>query len=192
MMLVFAAVICGDSKQKPQIEIEEELFVRIGKGEKEAFCLLYQKTSNAVFSYALSLLQNREDAEDAMQETFLKICSAAHLYTAMGKPMAWILTIARNVCMMKYRQQMHMSGIPVEEIKEKQDFSQIEDREDRIVLETAFQVLSKQECQIIVLHAVSGMKHREIGELLQEPLSTVLSKYNRGIKKLRRQLEERL
>ncbi len=86
----------------------------------------------------------------------------------------------------------HMSEIPVEEIKEKQDFSQIEHREDRIILETAFQVLSKEECQIIVLHAVSGMKHREIGELLHEPLSTVLSKYNRGIKKLRRQLEERL
>lgn len=61
-----------------------------------------------------------------------------------------------------------------------------------MVLETAFQVLSREECQIIVLHAVSGLKHREISEVLQIPLSTVLSKYNRGIKKLRKQLEERI
>ena len=72
------------------------------------------------------------------------------------------------------------------------DFHQIEDREDRIVLEIAFQVLSQEECQIIVMHAVSGLRHREISELLHIPLSTVLSKYRRGLKKLRRQLEENL
>ena len=43
-----------------------------------------------------------------------------------------------------------------------------------------------------MLHAVSGLKHREVGELLGLPLSTVLSKYNRGIKKLRGQLEGKL
>lgn len=60
------------------------------------------------------------------------------------------------------------------------------------MLETAFQILSREECQIIMLHAVSGLKHREVGELLGLPLSTVLSKYNRGIKKLRGQLEGKL
>lgn len=61
-----------------------------------------------------------------------------------------------------------------------------------VILETAFRILSKEECQIIILHAVSGLKHREIGGILHLPLSTVLSKYNRGIKKLRAQLEESL
>ena len=90
---------------------------------------------------------------------------------------------------MKFRKKKHDSVIPLEEIKEGFSCSQIEDREDRMVLEAAFQVLSREECQIIVLHAVSGLKNREISELLQIPLSTVLSKYNRGLKKLRRQLE---
>ena len=61
-----------------------------------------------------------------------------------------------------------------------------------MVLKTAFELLSEEECRIIILHAVSGMRHREIGELLQLPVSTVLSKYNRGLKKLRRELEEKL
>lgn len=172
--------------------IDETLFYKIGTGEKEAFRKLYEQTSNAVFSYALFLLRNQEDAEDAMQETYLKIRSAAHLYHPMGKPMAWILTIARNICLMKFRQQKHYSAVSFEEIKEGIDCSQIQDREDRLVLETAFRVLSREECQIIILHTVSGLKHREISGMLQMPLSTVLSKYNRAIKKLREQLEERL
>ena len=191
-MLVFTAIVCDTPHSDEPLKIDESLFSRIEAGEKEAFCTLYQQTSNAVFSYALSLLRNRTDAEDAMQETFLKIRSAAHLYTPMGKPMAWIFTITRNICMMKYRRQKHFSAISVEEIREDVDFHQIEDREDRIVLETAFQVLSQEECQIIVMHAVSGLRHREISELLHIPLSTVLSKYLRGLKKLRRQLEENL
>lgn len=191
-MLVFTAIVCDTPHSDEPLKIDESLFSRIEAGEKEAFCTLYQQTSNAVFSYALSLLRNRTDAEDAMQETFLKIRSAAYLYTPMGKPMAWIFTITRNICMMKYRRQKHFSAISVEEIREDVDFHQIEDREDRIVLETAFQVLSQEECQIIVMHAVSGLRHREISELLHIPLSTVLSKYRRGLKKLRRQLEENL
>ncbi|MBS7223900.1 MAG: sigma-70 family RNA polymerase sigma factor [Clostridiaceae bacterium] len=191
-MLVFTAIVCDTPHSDEPLKIDESLFSRIEAGEKEAFCTLYQQTSNAVFSYALSLLRNRTDAEDAMQETFLKIRSAAHLYTPMGKPMAWIFTITRNICMMKYRRQKHFSAISVEEIRKDVDFHQIEDREDRIVLETAFQVLSQEECQIIVMHAVSGLRHREISELLHIPLSTVLSKYRRGLKKLRRQLEENL
>ena len=49
--------------------------------------------------------------------------------------------------------------------------------------------LDDTERQVILLHAVAGLKHREIAELLKCPLSTVLSKYNRGLKKARKQLE---
>lgn len=189
-MLVFAAVAYGKPEKRETITIDETIFYRISAGEKEAFCELYEKTGNAVFSYALSLLRNKEDAEDAMQDTFLKIRSAAHLYRPMDKPMAWIFTIARNVCLMKLRQQKRFSTVPVEEVGEQLDFREISDREDRIVLETAFRVLTAEECRIIVPHAVSGIKHREISEFFDLPLSTVISRYNRAIRKLRRQLEE--
>ena len=95
-MLVFAAVVCGEPRERETIAIDETLFYKIAAGEKAAFCQLYELTSNAVFSYALSLLCNTEDAKDAMQETFLKIRCAAHLYQPMGKPMAWIFTIAHR------------------------------------------------------------------------------------------------
>ena len=45
--------------------------------------------------------------------------------------------------------------------------------------------LEPEERQIILLHAISGLKHREIAQLLERPLSTVLSKYHRGLKKMK-------
>lgn len=188
-MLLFAAIAYENSEIEEQ-RLDEQLFARIGQGDKSAFCQLYEETSNAVFAYALSFLRNKEDAEDVMQETFLHIRSAAHLYQPLGKPMAWILTIAKNVCLMKFRQNRHVTSMSYEEAPEELDCSQIQEEEDRLVLETAFRVLSKEECQIIVLHAVSGMKHREISQIMGIPLSTILSKYHRGIQKLREQLEE--
>ena len=51
------------------------------------------------------------------------------------------------------------------------------------------EVLDFQERQIVILHAMTGMKHREIGELLDLPTGTVLSKYSRSLAKIRRELE---
>ena len=50
-------------------------------------------------------------------------------------------------------------------------------------------ILSDDEQQIVMLHAVSGMKHRETAQLLDMPTATVLSKYSRAIKKLRTAME---
>ena len=58
--------------------------------------------------------------------------------------------------------------------------------EDRVILSECLRSLSDEERQIVMLHAVSGFKHREIAGLLEMPLSTVLSKYNRAMKKLRK------
>lgn len=169
--------------------VDEALIGAVAGGDREAFRLLYEQAAPAVLGFALSLLRSREDAEDAMQETFVRIRTAAAQYTAAGKPMAWILTIARNVCMTHFRQQTH--HVPLEEGDgELSDgFAAVRNLENRLVLETAMKALSEQERQIVMLHAQSGLKHREIGALLGIPVGTVLSKYNRSMSKLRRQLE---
>ena len=63
--------------------------------------------------------------------------------------------------------------------------------EDRLVLEQCLKALDDSERQVVILHAVGGMKHRETAELLGLPLATVLSKYSRVIKKLKSKLEKR-
>ncbi len=178
--------------EQTTMKINENLFPKIADGDATAFEALYHQSATAIYAYALTLLRNRDDAEDALQETFLKIRSAAHLYRPQGKPMAWIFTITRNICMMHFRAADRV--VSMDESTELPDLGldAISNREDRMVLESAFTVLSKDDCQIVLLHAVSGMKHREIATLLDLPIATVLSKYNRGIKKLRKELEGKL
>ncbi len=188
-MLIFEAVLYETPVQQVGFQLDESLFLRIAAGEKEAFCTLYEICSSSVFTYALSILRNRDDAEDAMQDTFLKIKSAAHLYKPQGKPMAWIFTITKNVCLMMIRKNAHIVQLPEKDAQPDLGLDQIENAEDRMTLEKAFTVLPEDSCQIIMLHAVSGMKHREIAALLDLPISTVLSKYNRGIKRLQTELK---
>ncbi len=191
-MLLFATVATDLPKKKEMVSLDEALFGRISQGDQNAFHELYEASSNAVFTFALSLLKDRHDAEDVMQDTFLKIHCAAHLYQPMGKPMAWILTIARNLCMMKLREKKKHTDATDDEIAQIPDLGKVEDHDDRIVLETAFSCLSEEEMEIVMLHSVSGMKHREISDALGIPLSTVLSKYNRSLKKMRKELEGKL
>ncbi len=191
-MLIFEAVLYETPVRQVGFQLDESLFLRIAAGEKEAFCTLYETCSSSVFAYALSILRNRDDAEDAMQDTFIKIKSAAHLYKPQGKPMAWIFTITKNVCLMMIRKNAHVVHLPEEDAQPDLGLDQIENAVDRMTLEKSFTVLPEDTCQIIMLHAVSGMKHREIAELLNLPISTVLSKYNRGIKRLQTELKEML
>ena len=58
--------------------------------------------------------------------------------------------------------------------------------EDRMMLEAVLSALSDEERQIVTLHALTGLRHREIAALLGLPLPTVLSKYSRALKKLQR------
>ena len=63
--------------------------------------------------------------------------------------------------------------------------------ENRMVLEKMFEVLSLEDRNIIIMHDVSGLKHREIADMMDMPLGTVITRYNRGIRKLQKEFAER-
>ena len=188
-MLICTALVYDGTDAISENGIDERWFLKIASGDKAAFGLLYERAGSSVYAYALSMLRNREEAEDVKHDTFLKIHSAAHLYQFQGKPLAWILTITRNICLMRLRQKKHTPFSYGEMDEKKAGFEEISDVEDRMILKKAFEVLAEDELQIIMLHAVSGVKHREISEVMGVPLPTVLSKYRRGLKKLRREVE---
>ena len=191
-MLLFLAVTDEKTSSNVRIVIDENLFPQIAEGNRDSFVRLYELTKDLVYAYSLSILRNRDDAEDAMQDTYLKIRSAAHLYKPMGHPVAWIVTIARNVCLMQLRSRRHLADAPPEELCPDIGWEGIQSAEDRLALQSAFQCLTREEMQIVMLHAVAGLKHRETAALLGLPLNTVLSKYNRSLRRLRERMEEQL
>lgn len=159
-------------------------------GDMQALQQLYQATKTDVYAFALSILKNPQNAQDVMQDTYLKIVEAGDKYQAKGKPMAWILTIVRNLALMKLRER-GAQHVPLDAQWDlAQDADDAAQALDRMVLHTALEVLASEDRQIVMMHCVTGLKHREIAQVMQMPLSTVLSKYNRSLVKLKKQLEQ--
>ena len=105
--------------------------------------------------------------------------------------MAWMMKIAKNLFLMKYRKEQKMQVVRYEELSNELGFQDMSNVENRMVLEKMFELLNVEERNLLILHDVSGLKHREIAKLLDMPLGTVISRYNRGIKKLQKKFEER-
>jgi RNA polymerase sigma-70 factor (ECF subfamily) len=118
--------------------------------------------------------------------------SAAANYSSSGKPMAWIITIAKNLCLMKLRERKKKAEVEDEDFFINAQYNE-DSRltpEDAFILNECMNELSDEERQIVVLHVVSGFKHREIASFLDMALPTVLSKYHRALKKLKNSLSK--
>lgn len=166
----------------------DRLIIGVARGGRAELEQLYRLTSPAVYSYALSILKNSSAAEDVMQDVYVSIATNAAQYQSQGKPLAWIITIARNLAYMRL-QKSEAKNVPLDDYADlASEHDEYSESDRRLMISAAMEVLSPEERQIVMLHAVSGMKHREIGELMEMPLSTVLTKYKRALEKMKKKL----
>ena len=89
----------------PQETTDTNLVQFTAEGDAEAFRTLYDRHSTLVFSIALKILGNREEASDVLQQVFLRLHHKACLYTLEnGRPASWLAAITRNQCLDRLRQ----------------------------------------------------------------------------------------
>lgn len=165
----------------------EALIARLAQGETAAMGPIYDMTGSALYAYALTLLRHSFDAEDVLHDCYLRLYAAAGSYRPQGKPMAYLMTIARNLCLDRLKERARHADLPAEDWE---NLLRIDKLPDSLQAAEWLQLLKEEERQIVVLHAVAGFKHREIAAFLRLPLATVLSKYARALKKLRKAITE--
>lgn len=169
-------------------DILEILLSKMANGNKEAFKEFYQLTNTSVYTFSLSILKNIPDAEDITQTIYLNLFGSVGKYKAKGKPMAWILTMVKNLCYDKIRKDSH-----TEPLHDFQDFkiniTTYRTIDNKLLAEACLNILPDEERNILILHIVSGLKYREISELLQIPIGTVTSKYIRALDKIKKQIQ---
>ena len=159
-------------------------------GDGEAFALLYESTKKGVFSSIYAITRDYEVSEELMQDTYIKVKQNISRYED-GNFSAWLLQIARNLALNHVkrakREVFVESGTP-----ETGEYTINE--EGTPVLNAVKAALGAEEAEIVILHAVSGYKHREIAKMLGKPLGTVTWTYNNAVKKLQKYLakEERV
>lgn len=188
-MLIVTLMTEGEIRSRD--ERAEELIARMSDGDVSAMGELYELIETDVFAYALSKTANKEDAEDAAHDTFVQIWKNATQYKPMGKPLAWIFTIEMNLIRRQFHKNRRFISLDESIEVESDDGDFIENVVNSEFLRQILATLSEEEREVISLHIVSGLKHREIAKLLDKPLSTVLSKYNRAIKKLQIQVMDK-
>ena len=177
------------TSEHPHLRELEQLLLRLGGGDREALRAIYQRTRGAVYAMALGLLKNAQDAQDITQETYVRLWQGAGQYRPQGSPMGWILTVCRNLALEQLRRRERQGTLSDEEWDAIPAGDTGLPPEERQLLQDALAALADQERQILLLHAAAGLRHREIAALLQLPLGTVLSKYQRARKKCKASLE---
>lgn len=152
--------------------------------EREAgFTELYQRHSQRIYQYCRRICGNDHMASDVLQETYLRFLNSAANHTEMVNIPAYLLRIARNLCLDARKKQMHTISpddimIPTHDIP-------FESTELRHLLVAALDALPEDHKEAIVLQAYNGMSYQEISDMTNVPVTTVRNWIVRGKKKLR-------
>ncbi|HVU10258.1 MAG TPA: sigma-70 family RNA polymerase sigma factor [Phototrophicaceae bacterium] len=167
-----------------------ELMRRIAERDQQALWTLYQQYGKAVYSLAYRILGNSTYAEEATQDTFLKVWNQTTRWDSeKGKLKNWLLTIAQFTAIDRLRKEGRQPVIHPESIEETDESlltSKNEARwQDGTVLRLLVMQLPQQQASLIELAFFEGMTHGEIAESLHIPLGTVKTRLRAGLQKLR-------
>ena len=173
---------------------QEELLVLIYKKDERAFTYLYDMYSKSLFSVINVLIKNREEAEDVLQDVFVKIWKNIDSYhESKGRFYTWILNIARNTSIDKLRSknfnnsQKNLSSDNF--VNYFEDSSKLADKVDTIGLQEFVKRLKPKCIQIIDLLFFKGYTQQEASDELAIPLGTVKTQNRNCINDLRNYLK---
>jgi RNA polymerase sigma-70 factor (ECF subfamily) len=172
---------------------DEHLVNAARAGDRAAFSALFARDRDLVYAYAYARLLNREDAEDAMQDTFIRAYQSLERLRGPGAWKSWLMRIARNLCSDALRRKRVRRTEPVD--PEWLDGGPspemlIVTAERRRELNAAVEALPEQYRVPLLMRFAAGRTRREIAGALGVPESTIIGRMARAMRLLRRQLGE--
>ena len=178
------------------------LLSRAGLGDRAAFATLYDRTSAHLFAVVLRINRDRSQAEEVLQEVFVKVWRAAQTFdAAQSQPLTWLTSIARNRAIDSLRRQQTQpqiqsfvasAGSGADPPDDKDFYDTVADdaagplellsqATEARALSKCMQVLNAQQRQCVALAFYDGLSHAEVADQLRQPLGTVKSWVRRGL-----------
>jgi RNA polymerase sigma-70 factor (ECF subfamily) len=183
--------------------LETRLAKLARNGDREAFETLVDLYQDKIYYFALRMLGNAQEAEDVVQETFLRVYTNLDRYDETHKFSTWIYRIANNLCIDRLRRRKPTLSLDFED--ENGDttgagyavLSSEEDRpEEQMILSElqttvrdAIEKLPDKYKSVVVLRYLHDLSLQEIGEVLDLPVTTVKTRVHRAREALRLKLE---
>lgn len=164
------------------MELNENFIKKLKEKDEEALRIFIKEYKIPLYNYIYRIVYRKEDAEDILQETFLKIFKNIKNIDFKRNFKSFIFKIARNSCIDFLRKKRKEIGF-TDEIYEKPD-----NFEERMKLKSKIERLlsnlKREEREIIVLKYIENFKIKEIAEILEIPENTVKIKIFRALKKI--------
>lgn len=170
-----------------QIDLDKCICL-IARQDDVALGILYEELADPIFRFSLMILGDAYLAEDAMQNTFVKIMKNTKLYKRGTSPKSWIFTIVRNVSMDLYKKKLPVVDDSI--LNSFPDDRSVENLADFISIRDAVNKLTIVEKEILSLYIFAGIKQIEIAKIMQISYIKVRSHYKYAIQKLRKELGE--
>jgi RNA polymerase sigma-70 factor (ECF subfamily) len=150
--------------------------------EKQKFTNWIDRYHGPLFKHALWMTGNRSLAEELVQETFYQAWKSRHGIENDSQPLAWLLTILRRAV---YKEHQHARALSAGFAQDSIDSPAVEDPEALLDLGRGLLSLSARQRDILLLHALHGFSYEQIGEQLNIPVGTVMSRISRARQALR-------
>lgn len=190
-----------DTPSKPAAStIDPKLLARVVKGDQQAFSQLYDRSSTLLYSLALRILGQREEAAELLQEVYLEVWRKVARYdVGRGTPVAWLITLTRSRAIDRLRARnarptvnASLDGASVAQVADQSPgpFEAQADNEIRQRVGSALSSLPPPQQQAIELAYYEGLTHMEIAARLNQPLGTVKTRIKLGMAKLRETLRD--
>ncbi len=185
-------------------EVDLGLLQRITARDETALAELYDRHSRLVYSVIMRILGSRSDAEEVLQETFVRVWSRADTYDALlGAPATWLTRIARNRAIDRLRARRLRANLAIEPAVHGGDPARSAepitwDTPERVLegrtlagaVRTALAALTPPQRALIEAAFFEGYTHSELAMRFGVPLGTVKTRIRAGLAAMRSRLEQ--
>jgi RNA polymerase sigma-70 factor (ECF subfamily) len=170
---------------------DEELLRAFAGGRRSALAALAERYERRLLDLSLAILRSSEAAEDAMQETWLRVVRYARTFNGNSSAKTWLYRIAINQCRSMLGARPTTGGDvlsePVDGSNDPSQHAAARDESER--LKAAVERLSPPLREAVLLCYTHGLTHAEAAEAMGVPIGTVKSRVHAALEELRKQLQ---
>lgn len=181
--------------EKSQSLTDNELVVLVREKNPERYAEIIGRYQGKLFAYLYRLIGNKDEAEDLLQDVFIKVYKNLHSYDSERKFSSWIYRIAHNEAVNYIKRKSLKRFISWEDISSTKDKLESRSQEDGADeawmrketvrdVDAAINLLPAKYKQVLLLRYFSDKSYEEIGEILGKPVNTVGTLINRAKRKL--------
>ena len=176
---------------------DDDLLHAIARGDESALAACYDRYRVILFSQILRILNDRQEAEDCLQEVFLQVWRRARDFDASrGRAFTWLVTIARSRALDRLRASGSRLRLATEAAQLPHDemgdaAAEAAQSEAGAIVRTALAALPEEQRRTLLLAYFEGLTQTEIAARLGDPLGTVKTRMRAGMIKLRELLKDK-